>query len=71
MHGIVIFRSLLHSDSSGGNLPHNNQTYHGQNTGESSLSLVAKIAGSSLLVLICLIGVLWFAFRYRRSRKSR
>ena len=69
MHGIVIFRSLLNSDSSGSNLPHNNQTYYGQKAGESSLPLVAKIAGSSLLVLLSLSAVLWFAFRY--CRKSR
>ena len=53
--------------SIGGNVLHNNTTSHGQSTGESSLPLVAKIVGSSLLALLCLSGVLWFAFRHRRK----
>ena len=69
-HGVVVFLSLLYStDSIAGNLLHNNGTFHGQSTGESSLPLVAKIVGSSLLVLLCLSGVLWFVFRYRRSNR--
>ena len=59
----------VYSDSTGGNLLHNNETYHGQSTGESSLPLVAKIVGSSLLALLCLSGVLWFAFRYRKKNR--
>ena len=57
------------ADPTGGNLLHNNETYHDRSTGESSLPLVAKIVGSLVLALLCLSGVLWFAFRYRR--KSR
>ena len=68
--GVVVFLSLLYStDSIGGNLVHNNETFHGQSTGESSLPLVAKIVGSSLLVLFCLSGVLWLVFRYRRRNR--
>ena len=54
-------------DSTGGNL-HGNETYNGQSTGKSSLQLVAAIVGSSLLALLCLSGILWFAFRNRRKR---
>ena len=51
------------------NFLHNNNTYHdGQSTRESSLPLLAKIAGGSLLALLCFSGLLWFALRYRRSR---
>ena len=57
------------ADPTGGNLLHNNETYHDRSTGESSLPLVAKIVGSLVLALLCLSGVLWFGFRYRR--KSR
>ena len=53
----------------GGTLLHSNETYNDQSTGESSLPMVVKIVGSSLLGLLCLTGVLWFAIRYRR--KSR
>jgi len=69
LYGVVVFRSLLYSDSTGGNILHNNGTYHGHSTGESSLLLVAKIVGSSLLALLCLSGVLWFALRYLRKRR--
>ena len=62
------FFSVYSTDATGGNL-HNNDTYHGQSTGKSSLPLEAMIVGSSLLALLCLSGALWFAFRYRR--KSR
>ena len=61
------FFSVYSTDSTGGNL-HNNDTYHGQSTGESSLPLVAKILGSSISGLLFLSGVLWFALRYRRKR---
>ena len=53
--------------SRGRNILHNNETHHGLSTGESSLPLVAKIVGSSLLALLCFSGVLWFAFRYRKK----
>ena len=66
----VVFHFLVHSaDSTGDNLLHNNETYRGQSNGKSSLPLEATIVGSLLLALLCLSGVLWFAFRYRR--KSR
>ena len=69
-HGVAVFLSLLYSTGSiGGNLLHKNETFHGQSTGESSFALVAKIVGSSLLVLLCLSGVLWFLFRYRRRNR--
>ena len=56
----------MHSDSTGENLVNKNETSHGESTGESSLPLVAKIVGP-LLALLCLSGILWFAYR----RKSR
>ena len=68
--GFVVFHILVFSADSTADTPlHNNETYHGQSAGESSLSRVAKIVGSSLSALLCLSGVLWLAFRYRR--KSR
>ena len=63
------FVLFLYSDSTGGDHLHNNETYSGQSAGESSLPLVAKILGSSLLALLCLSGVLWFALRYLRKRR--
>ena len=59
----------VYSDHTEGNLVLKNETYHAESTGESSLLLAAKIVGSSLMALLCLSGILWFAFRYRR--KSR
>ena len=66
---VVIFRSLLHSDSIGEKFLDKNETYEGQSAGESPFPLVAKIVGCSLLALLCLSGVLWFAFGHRK--KSR
>ena len=68
--GFVVFHFFVYSaDSTEGNRLHNNETYHYQSPEESSLPLVAKILGSLLSALLCLSGILWFAFRYRR--KSR
>ena len=53
---------------SGGHLL-KNVTYHAENTEKSSLPQVAKILGSSLLALLCLSGVLSFAFRYRKKNR--
>ena len=66
---VVVFLYLLYSDSTGGNFIHNNETDHGQSTGESSLLLVAKISGSSILALLCLSGILWFVLRHRRKNR--
>ena len=65
LNGVGIFHFLVHSDSTGENLVNKNETYH-ESTGESSLPLVAKIVGP-LLALLCLSGILLFAYR----RKSR
>ena len=63
-----MFLVLVYSDdSSGGNLVLGNETFSSQSTGKSSLQLVATIVGSSLLALLCLSGILWFAFRNRRK----
>jgi len=59
----------VYLNSRGSNLRHNNDTYHGQSTGEFYLSLVAKIVGSSVLGLLCFSGVLWFAFRYLKRNR--
>jgi len=59
----------VNSDSAGRNLVLKNVTSRAENTEESTWPLVATIVGSSLLALLCLSGVLWFAFKYRR--KSR
>ena len=59
-----LYHSLLYLNSTG-----ENETHHGHSTGESSLPLVAKIVGSSVLALLCFGGVLWFALRYLRKRR--
>ena len=59
---------LSDSASTGGHLL-KNVTYHTGNTEKSSLPLIAKILGGSLLALLCLSGVLWFAFRYRKKNR--
>jgi len=64
------FALSVYSDSTGGNLLLKSVTYHAESTGEPSLPLVVKIVGSSLLALLCLSRVLWFAFRYRKKNRS-
>jgi len=59
----------VYSDPTGSNLL-KNVTHHTESTGESSLPLVAKIVGSSLLALLCFSGIFWFAFRYRKKSRS-
>ena len=60
---------LSDSGSTGDNLLPKNVTYHAENTEKSSLPLVATIVGSSLLVLLCLSGVLWFGLRSRKKNR--
>ena len=60
-----VISSMYSTDS----ILHNSETYPDQSNGESTLPLLAKFVGSSLLALLCSSGVLWFAFRYRS--KSR
>ena len=59
----------VNADSPGRNLVLKNVTSRAENTEESTLPLVATLVGSSVFALLCLSGVSWFAFRYRR--KSR